>query len=689
MSTSTVFSSPYANAGFHRDRTTLDDILDHLRESIQFLNKDIQDREHRIEQDWKFSALRNMLYAALLNHRADGTPLQESASYQYSDFTVSTGHKNPLTGRRRENYLSLLVNYLKDMKKKSHDGFNGEHLRMLQDIEQRIEGIPDVRNSAKAIRQKDSIPNVIQPLPRYGVWENTKATVLQQPNRKSSFWTSTATSILLGGVSRYAVMAALGTTGTPVFAAMLAGSVIAGGVTAYYKNRGLIGKEVAQAREEGAGFWGRLGARWTSFRRFYTWKHLALNTGGALLGMEVGSIAHDVINASPASMSEFGKEFMRVAGDRVQMRVDQGIQLAFEASDTIRDIDLSGVSTAAASVYDSGANSVVAVRHWLDDMNVMDADQPFVTAQLPDASMETTGGIIDHKVEPVVADTTARDTVDMVQHRNISEVKVADAVDTISRENFYDRMGTTSETAQLLEASQPLTHAFSAQTGNTVENALNEFAAGKTPSVADIIGYETYVVPEGVTRYSEFVNAYYGLEPGSEEAYKALNAVIQFNHIDDVTVVDYNTDLKLPLDYSNPGEQAVLVKATYDVSASVENINRGVMLDADAKVSEIKVAAPVEEVAPVPVAMTQYTIKRGDNMWELAEKLYGVSSRDAAGHHEFIREMAAANPDILKNPNNLKVGQVLNVPTPGDDNQEAVCRVVRGRVKSCLAPNVG
>lgn len=52
--------------------------------------------------------------------------------------------------------------------------------------------------------------------------------------------------------------------------------------------------------------------------------------------------------------------------------------------------------------------------------------------------------------------------------------------------------------------------------------------------------------------------------------------------------------------------------------------------------------------------VSTYTVEPGDTLSKISQKVYGSSTR--------WKEILAANPDILPNPNSLKPGQVLKIP---------------------------
>ncbi|MDD5643901.1 MAG: OmpA family protein [bacterium] len=63
----------------------------------------------------------------------------------------------------------------------------------------------------------------------------------------------------------------------------------------------------------------------------------------------------------------------------------------------------------------------------------------------------------------------------------------------------------------------------------------------------------------------------------------------------------------------------------------------------------------VKEIAPeVKVKVKEYTVQKGDTLWKISEKVYGDPAR--------WTRIFDANKSRLKGPNDLKVGQVLEIP---------------------------
>ena len=64
---------------------------------------------------------------------------------------------------------------------------------------------------------------------------------------------------------------------------------------------------------------------------------------------------------------------------------------------------------------------------------------------------------------------------------------------------------------------------------------------------------------------------------------------------------------------------------------------------------------PVPEPAPAPtVAEGDYVVKSGDCLWSIAQEAYGTGRQWQVIYN--------ANKDAIKNPNDLRIGQVLVIP---------------------------
>jgi tetratricopeptide (TPR) repeat protein len=74
-----------------------------------------------------------------------------------------------------------------------------------------------------------------------------------------------------------------------------------------------------------------------------------------------------------------------------------------------------------------------------------------------------------------------------------------------------------------------------------------------------------------------------------------------------------------------------------------------------APATEAPAAPEPAATAPAPAeAVADYTVAEGDSVWRIAKKLFGDWKRG--------EEILRLNPDLQKNPNRLKLGQVLKVP---------------------------
>lgn len=64
--------------------------------------------------------------------------------------------------------------------------------------------------------------------------------------------------------------------------------------------------------------------------------------------------------------------------------------------------------------------------------------------------------------------------------------------------------------------------------------------------------------------------------------------------------------------------------------------------------------APVEPAPAEPASSTTYVVIAGDSLWKIAQKQYGSGS--------LWRQIYEANKDAIKDPNFIRIGQVLNIP---------------------------
>lgn len=72
-------------------------------------------------------------------------------------------------------------------------------------------------------------------------------------------------------------------------------------------------------------------------------------------------------------------------------------------------------------------------------------------------------------------------------------------------------------------------------------------------------------------------------------------------------------------------------------------------------VAKVETTRPESENSPEPKKDTEYTVKKGDCLWNIAKKYYGNGAK--------YTKIYEANKDKIKNPNLIYVGQVFVIPS--------------------------
>lgn len=263
-----------------------------------------QDDAIRMHGDFKRMIAQAMASISGKHARAAfGEPTQEEEDlYFYSRFRLDHSIADPVPVKDwQADILWHWHQYAAHIPRSIRRHFNRDErqaLRQLNDLgctAARLHRHPDI------IGQADT---VIRPvLPGHAHGPKIAMPYEHKPARLRAFFASFGTSLLLSGVSRYAVMAALGTVGAPAFAVTVAAAATAGvavgAFTHYRKNREDI-ERMAQHENTLAG---RMTARWRGLRKSWGWRQAFVNaaTGaaGGVLGFELsGYLAeHNVVDS--------------------------------------------------------------------------------------------------------------------------------------------------------------------------------------------------------------------------------------------------------------------------------------------------------------------------------------------------------------------------------------------------------
>lgn len=359
---------------FRREHQILRAILEDFEENLKKFKKTSHYTQSRY-------SLFEFLWGGVLSHSLrENRPLTNRLRFSFDGFSGLEQKRGGLFGGLRQPHTLTLTAALKEhlngFKRRPLDG---DYRSVVHRLENLLEPFPTLKEERAA--RYTSVPLRNAAVSPHGEsraeWGRTKTMVSLPLPYKPSIVGSSVTSFLLGGVSRIAIMAALGTTGAPLVAAAVVAGVGAGAVTSYYKNRATIAQEVAQETT----FAGRMKARWRGFRKSYSWKQLALNTATSTAGVVGGGALFEAI-AENVPMPKLVQDFASAA----KSQIDSAVEWTSDKAAIV-----------TASLGDNAGPVRAGVSTFFDSVrDVIGADAPTQTASLEDGTVpETTGTVPD------------------------------------------------------------------------------------------------------------------------------------------------------------------------------------------------------------------------------------------------------------------------------------------------------
>lgn len=176
--------------------------------------------------------------------------------------------------------------------------------------------------------------------------------------------------------------------------------------------------------------------------------------------------------------------------------------------------------------------------------------------------------------------------------------------------------------------------------------------AGFASALLECLMGATY--EEVVTDYmTSYVN-YYHLEAGSEQ-YEAVKNSNIVSILTAITGATEGTDLsKVDLAAAASDYMLSAGLSQTELDALRANLAKDYSLPAEESPAEPPVQTPAEEPSAQTPAQATYTVAAGDCLWNIAQKLYGTGTR--------WPELYEANRTIIRDPNQIQIGQVLTVP---------------------------
>lgn len=374
-------------------------------------------------------------------------------------------------------------------------------------------------------------------------------------------------------------------------------------------------------------------------------KTLVTSTGTKLANVGVVVLSEEVTFARSVPVESIAVDGVKEIADRaaaIQKQIDDDYGAAFAKTEVLLNGDKDpGNRTEETNLGDLITDALV----WGAEKN----------GESVDAAVTNGGGI---RAPIAAGDITKKDVNTVLPFGNtLSIVKVTGA--------------------ELLEALEASTHCTPTAIGGFPQVSGIEFTVdtAKEFKAGDLYPGSTYHKPASIERVT--ITSVGGKDFDEKAEYSI--ATNDFMAAGGDTYYAFasaksNYDLGLPMDevlmdYIKEELKGVVTAEAYGEPAGRITIEAAPAEEAPAEEAPAEEPAPVEEPAPEPepvpepaeevtpaptVAEGDYVVKSGDCLWSIAQEAYGTGRQ--------WNVIYQANKDSIKNPNDLRIGQVLVIP---------------------------